>query len=527
MATEASDMRVLLLAPTARDGQASCSLLASAGVECILVNSIDELCAQAEIGAAAVIVPEEIVSGDVPATFAKMVKQQPVWSDLPIIVLSRSGAESPAVEMAMSSLGNVSLVERPVRVSTLMSLVRSALRARERQYQVRDHLTKQKLAEKQLREARETAEAANQAKDQFLAVLSHELRTPLSPVVMSVAAMENDPALPEELRSEVAMIRRNIELESRLIDDLLDLSRVSTGKLRLRMESVAIHDVLNYVFQVCTTDLIGKKLKLVTKLNARTDCVSGDSARLQQVFWNLLKNAIKFSSEGQTITVQTRNPRRDAIEVQISDQGIGIPAEVLPRLFNAFEQGNPNVTHQFGGLGLGLAISKAVLDLHGGNITAQSAGAGHGSTFTVQLTSIRTDCDDPKPIEQSDSGKNHNALRVLFVEDHVDTARVLTRLLTGLGYKVKTANNVAAALEFADAEKFDILISDIGLPDATGYDLMEQIRDRHGIKGIAMSGYGMETDIQRGKAAGFSDHVTKPISVAQLQAVIQRVVSSD
>jgi two-component system CheB/CheR fusion protein len=293
------------------------------------------------------------------------------------------------------------------------------------------------------------------------------------------------------------------------------------------MELVAIHEVLNYVFKVCATDLQNKKLVLKTKLDARTDCVNGDSARLNQVFWNLLKNAIKFSPEGQTIAVRTCNSQNGLIDVQISDNGMGIPPEVLPRLFNAFEQGNPNITHQFGGLGLGLAISKAVLDLHNGSITAESPGEGCGSTFTVHLANAAAPCEDSQPIEKSSNGENQRKLRVLFVEDHVDTARVLSRLLTGLGYQVKTANSVAGALQYADAEKFDILISDIGLPDATGYDLMEQIRARYGIKGIAMSGYGMESDIQRGKAAGFSDHITKPINVAQLQAVIHRVVSSD
>jgi signal transduction histidine kinase/CheY-like chemotaxis protein len=527
MTANVSDSRVLLLAPTARDGEASRALLASAGVQCVLVHSIEELCMQAEIGAAAVIVPEEAVAGEIPACFTRMIQQQPVWSDLPIIVLSRAGAESPAVELALSTLGNVSLVERPVRVSTLISLVRSALRARERQYQVREHLAQRKLAERELHEARETAEAANRAKDQFLAVLSHELRTPLSPVVMSIAAMENDPALPEEMRPDVAMIRRNIELESRLIDDLLDLSRVSTGKLRLRTESVAIHEVLKYVFEVCATDILSKKLNLVTHLDARLDCVTGDSARLQQVFWNLLKNAIKFSPIGETITVKTRNSQSGLVEVQISDNGVGIPADVLPKLFNAFEQGNPSITHQFGGLGLGLAISKAVIDLHSGSINAQSRGEGCGSTFTVQLANAEIPCEDAKPIAHSTSTNGKRMLRVLFVEDHVDTARVMSQLLNGLGYNVRTANTVAAALKCADAEPFDLLISDIGLPDATGYELMEQIRDRYKIKGIALSGYGMESDIQRGKAAGFSDHVTKPISVQQLQAVIQRVVSLD
>jgi two-component system CheB/CheR fusion protein len=405
-------------------------------------------------------------------------------------------------------------------------MVKSAIRARERQYQVRNHLAERKQAEQALQVARESAEAANRAKDQFLAVLSHELRTPLSPVLMCITAMEKDPTLAAPLHADVEMMRRNIELESRLIDDLLDLSRVTTGKLRLRIDHIALHEVLKYVFQVCESDLLAKELHLVRELDAADDQVMGDSARLQQVFWNLLKNAIKFSPRGQQILVRTSTPSPGRLKVEVRDYGVGIPADVLPRLFNAFEQGNPAVTHQFGGLGLGLAISKAVVDLHGGSIEATSQGRGYGATFSVELLAAEPGHDHRHGNGQFKSDANRQSLRVLFVEDHPDTANVMTRLLSSLGYQVRTANSVAAALQCAAAEKFDILVSDIGLPDASGYELMEQIRDRYRMKGIALSGYGMEGDVQRGKAAGFADHITKPVSVAQLQAAIQRVVRS-
>jgi signal transduction histidine kinase len=530
------DLRVLLLAPTPRDGEASRAVLASAGIDCVLCADVKVLCGETAAGAAAIIIPEEVVVAEASDRLAQMIRQQPVWSDLPVIVLTRQGIESPAGARALSTLGNVTLVERPVRVSTLVSVVRVAIRARQRQYQTRDHLAEHVRAEEAIREARDRAQAADRAKEQFLAVLSHELRTPLSPVVMALGAIEKDAALPEHLREPVAMVRRNIDLETKLIDDLLDVSRVASGKLRLRAEAVRLHELLRHVSEVCAEDAATKRLQVVTDFRATGDRVTGDPARLQQVFWNLLKNAIKFSEEGGRITLATREVEGGRVRVEVSDAGVGIPGDVLPRLFHAFEQGDPNVTRRFGGLGLGLAISKAVVDLHGGSIRAESDGAGKGARFVVELavgveeemeqeTRSRAAAAAAAAAMSAPGGGARKARtrRILVVEDHVDTQRVLSRLLAEAGYEVKSAGTVAAALKLAEAERFDLLVSDIGLPDKTGYELMEEMRRRHGVKGIALSGYGMEGDMQRSRDAGFVDHLTKPVDVEQLEAVIERV----
>jgi CheY-like chemotaxis protein len=319
------------------------------------------------------------------------------------------------------------------------------------------------------------------------------------------------------------MVRRNIDLETKLIDDLLDVSRVISGKLRLRMETVRLHEVLRHVLEVCEQDRACKALEVVTDLKASDDRVTGDSARLEQVFWNLLKNAIKFTPEKRRIIVRTRDVEGGRLRVEVIDSGVGIPADSLPRLFNAFEQGNAAVTHQFGGLGLGLAISKAVVDLHGGTIRASSDGVGSGATFSVELATAAPARNGDHAPAPSKATNGHHLPRVLLVEDHADTARALSRLLKNSGYTVQTASTVADALQLADAEKFDLVVSDIGLPDATGYDLMRALRDRHGIKGIALSGYGMDEDMRRSREAGFVDHLTKPINLPQLEAVIRRV----
>jgi two-component system CheB/CheR fusion protein len=510
--------RVLLLAPTTRDAQASRSVLSAAGIECTLCNGLDHLCAEIHAGAAAVIVPEEVVLADVAEQLHGALLRQPVWSDLPVIVLSRIGAESPGVAKALGTLGNVSLIERPARISTLVSLVATALRARDRQYQVRDLLEGE-------RTARTEADAANRAKDRFLAVLSHELRTPLSPVVLSITAMEADPALPEAFREEVSMIRRNVELEARLIDDLLDLSRVINGKLRLQRKPTSVHDLLRHVFQICAADLATKGLRLSADFCAGDPRVEADPARLQQVFWNLLKNAVKFTPEGGQIAV--RSTLRDGrLAVEVRDNGVGIPAEVLPRMFDAFEQGDiPQSWHE-GGLGLGLAISKAVVELHGGTIRAASGGPGQGASLVVEIPLARPVPETAEPaVDAAASAPRERKPRLLLVEDHADTARTLARLLRLAGYRVRTAGTVAEGLAAAAADRYDLLISDLGLPDASGHDLMRQVRALYGTPGIALSGYGMEEDVRQSLDAGFLEHLIKPINVDHLKAVLERVVA--
>lgn len=374
------------------------------------------------------------------------------------------------------------------------------------------------------------AETANHAKDKFLAVLSHELRTPLAPVVMTIHAIEVDPDLPVKFREDLAMVRRNIDLEVKLIDDLLDLSRITNGKLRLHLQVVSVHEVLGHAIQNSISATSGKRLHIRQELHATNDRVTADSTRLQQVFWNLLRNATKFTPEGGNITIHTSNPGNDGrLLVEIKDSGVGIAADNLPRIFDAFEQGDARVTLLFGGLGLGLAIAKAVVEMHGGTIIAASDGPDRGATFTVELDTASESMAKESPAPNSvlpTARQESRAWRVLLVEDHPDTSRTLARLLTVSGYDVKTAHTVASALQLAAAEPFDILVSDIGLPDATGYELMEEIRDRYGIKGIALSGYGMDDDMHKSREAGFVEHIIKPVNLAQLHAVIQRVTGS-
>jgi signal transduction histidine kinase/CheY-like chemotaxis protein len=369
--------------------------------------------------------------------------------------------------------------------------------------------------------------SANAAKDQFLALLSHELRNPLSPVIAMVGELEarapNDP----NVRQPLAVIRRNVELEARLIDDLLDVTRIAKGKLQLSFEVTSIHETLQRAYEICREDLVQKKIEFEFRLSAENDYVNGDPARLQQVFWNLIKNGVKFTSPGGKIIVETTNLSDDRIAIRTTDTGIGIGGEKIAKIFNAFEQGQSSITRKFGGLGLGLAISKAMVRAHGGTISVESEGAGKGATFSVILNTV------PAPVEvksvpparrpndeKTASRKGH----LLVVDDHHDTCLGMKMLLERRGYRITLAHSADQAIEKAQAEKFDLLISDIGLPDRSGYELMKELRAKNSLRGIALSGFGMENDINQARAAGFSEHLTKPINFDRLDEAIRSLL---
>ena len=374
------------------------------------------------------------------------------------------------------------------------------------------------------------AKAANQAKDRFLATLSHELRTPLTPVLAMVSGLECDPRLPGDVRGQLAMMRRNLELEARLIDDMLDLTRISSGKLELRRESADLGGILEHALQTMERDVAAKRLRIVTEISSQDCSLSGDIPRLTQVFWNLLHNAAKFTPEGGAITVRCDRRDGDWLVVEVTDTGMGIEAEALGHIFDAFDQGRPGMARRFGGLGLGLAISKAIVEMHGGSLTASSDGTNQGSTFTVRLPfSEAPAVKPPKAAAPAPEPRSPRlgSPHLLLIEDHVDTAMAMAELLRGLGYEITVAASVAAGLEAAErahsgsGRGIDLVISDLGLPDGNGLDLMRTLSGRYGLRGIALSGYGMEDDLQKSREAGFEKHVTKPVSLQALQAVLQ------
>jgi signal transduction histidine kinase len=394
--------------------------------------------------------------------------------------------------------------------------------------------------ERRLREA----EAASKAKDDFLAALSHELRTPLTPVLALVSALRKDERLAPDVRADMALIHRNIMLEARLIDDLLDLTKIARGKLELRLENFDLCPVLAHALHTCRdADTGGRNLLWEPALCPGPIPLLGDSARLTQVFWNILKNAAKFTPEGGKISVQAELEESAGakwVRVAIADSGVGIEPAALPRIFDAFEQGGRGVTRQFGGLGLGLAISRAIVDLHQGTITAASAGVGRGATFTVRLPCHQAALEPP-PAGGSSEGQpvrnTADSSHILLVEDHSDTALIMARMLRRAGFQVTQAISVADALAkvaavqgeldaSGRAHPVQLVVSDLGLPDGSGVDLMRQLRARHHLTGIALSGFGMEEDVRRSHEAGFTAHLTKPIDFNRLLGAIREQLAA-
>jgi PAS domain S-box-containing protein len=367
--------------------------------------------------------------------------------------------------------------------------------------------------------------AANRAKDHFLAMLSHELRTPLMPVLTTVQLLEADPTLSVEQRESLAVIRRNVEMEARLIDDLLDITRISRGKVELRHEVVDAHGTLKAALEISQAEIAAKQLEVSMGLWAVDHHVWADPARLQQVCWNIVKNAVKFTPKGGKISLRTSNEAGGRLKVDITDTGVGIDPETLPKLFDAFEQGERTTTRRFGGLGLGLTISKALVDMHCGTLTAASAGRDKGATFTLELATVAAEAIVSRDVAEMPVPFRKRNFQILLVDDHDDTLSMMARLLRSLGYDVKTAANVATALEVAAGEKFDLLISDLGLPDGNGVDIIKQVKTRYEIRGIALSGFGMDEDVRRSREAGFDEHLTKPVNFKVLDAMIRRLAS--
>ena len=640
--------RVLVLAPTRRDAEVTRDLLTREGLAAVVCGTLTELASAAREGAGALLLTDDVAESPQLPVLLEVLRDQPAWSELPLVLLAKSGAVSEAVVRLMNAVASVTLLERPVNIRTLLSAVNAAVRARRRQYQVRQQMEELQQAEAALREseerfremadhlpqlawsagpdgaiswynrrwyeytgttpeqmagwgwqsvhdpatlpavmerwtaslrsgapfemefalrgadgrfrwfltratpfrdsagrvvrwfgtntdvtdqrrlaesersARAEAERANRTKDQFLAVLSHELRTPLAPVVMAVSLMEKDASLPTTARQFLSMIRRNIELETKLIDDLLDLSRVANGKLQLDMRPVRLHALIHQVVEMCQPEATDKRVALRLDLAATDDRINADAARVQQALWNVLKNGVKFTPAGRAVHVRTHSDG-NRIAIDVRDEGVGIAPDILPRLFVAFEQGDAAVTRQFGGLGLGLAISKAIIDLQGGAIEATSPGAGMGSTFRITLPLTTDAALEPASVAPHEPRSMNGSVRVLVVEDHEDTARMLARLLQTWGYHVRVAHSVREALKTAADDEFDLVLSDIGLPDATGYDLMRQLRARHGLVGLCMSGFGMDDDHRQSREAGFAEHLVKPISPHQLGAALRRI----
>ena len=404
VASSDDELRILILAPTGIDAHFTADFLTKAEFSPRICDDVLDLCYEIGFGCGAIVLAEETLADISIRNLLSCLSAQPSWSDIPIILVTKGGEASSAQLRRLGTFGprgNVTLLERPFRPGTLVSTLETALRSRRRQYEARDFM-------ETVKQARDEAEMASRAKDAFLAALSHELRTPLSPALLIASEYAFDNQLPEDARQNFDIIRKNIELEARLIDDLLDLTRVTAGKLVLEREDVDVHQVLLDAVETVRGEIEKKDIQLDLHLSAEHSTINGDAVRLEQIFWNVLTNAVKFTPKNGTITVESFNVRRQnqnmELLIRVTDTGIGMTPEESARVFNAFVQGDHansnsngygNNRHRFGGLGLGLAISKNLVHLHSGTITAESAGRNQGATFSITLPLVGM--SEPRP----------------------------------------------------------------------------------------------------------------------------------
>jgi signal transduction histidine kinase/ActR/RegA family two-component response regulator len=518
---------VLVVAPSGQDAFLGAAALKGAAISTKICRNLDDLAGSFGEETQALLIAEEALAARQLPALLKRLREQPPWSDIPVIILSAPGAGDRNSGHALEIFGpaaNVSLLERPLRAVTLVAAVKAALRARRRQWEVRDLIIQRESALEAVNQAKIQAEEASRAKDQFLAVLSHELRTPLTPVLMMISSLQTDPRLSAEIKEDLGILRRNVELEALLIDDLLDLTRITHGKLQLNPQAIDVHTSIEHALAISAAELEQKQIRVSRDFAAQYHRASADSARLEQVFWNIIKNAVKFTPAGGELRISTVNLENDSdLVIDFTDSGIGVAPELVPHIFDAFQQGGHGVTSRFGGLGLGLAICKRVIELHGGEISVHSEGLNRGATFRIVLKTNKTQVIN-EPAETKPPARRRDAVTILLVEDHADTARILGRSLGLSGYRVDHAPDCASARELAERNAFDLVISDLGLPDGDGLELMRDLRSAHGLEGIALSGFGMETDIAAAKAAGFLEHLTKPINLDSLNAAIERLL---
>jgi signal transduction histidine kinase len=501
--TDARDERILVLAPLGRDGPLTYELLRRAGIEALCCPDMDALCREAVAGAAALLVSEEALDRHGTAKLLELIAAQEPWSDLPVILFttSSSPARRPTIE-GLAPFGNVTLLERPLQPVTMLSAARAALRARRRQYATRAELER-RLTEVALR-------------DQFLAMLGHELRNPLSAMMLAVELIERGATDPTR---HVAVIRRQGAHLARLVDDLLDVARVTQGKVRLRRRLVDLGEIVACCVQSARSAASARSIALELSPSDDPAWVLGDPVRLEQIVGNLVTNAIKYSAPGSTVRLSVATSADRAV-VRVEDDGVGIPAEVLPQVFDLFVQAERTLDRSHGGLGVGLTLVRRLTELHGGTVSAKSEGAGRGSEFVVELPLAQP--GEPVDDDSTSADPLVPARRVLVVEDNDDMRQLLAETVRGLGHSVDTASDGGEGLRRALASPPEVVLLDLGLPVLDGYEVARRLRDRFGeeIVLVAISGYGQPDDRRRAIAAGFDRHFTKPLTTGVLARLL-------
>jgi two-component system, sensor histidine kinase len=486
--------RVLVWAPP-RDGQLTCGFLADRGFACQTCGTWEELSLELKRGAGTLVIAGEFLTATSIERLESTLAAQPPWSDLPLLIVV--GGDTPMEQRdAIGSLGNVSLLPRPVAPDTLRAAVGAAVRGRRRQYQMRDLLHQRDEAERR--------------KDEFLAMLAHELRNPLAPLRTGLQLLRLEPP-PERMRQTHAMMDRQIGNLARLVDDLLDVSRITRRKIALKLRLLDVRDAVQQAVDAARHSASQKALHVDVSLSATPLIVSGDPVRLEQMIGNLLGNAIKYTPARGHIRV-TAHADAGSVVVRVRDTGVGISPDYLPHVFDLFTQSTRSLDRTQGGLGIGLTVVKLLAELHGGTAHISSAGPGRGTEASIRLpvaTSTAAVASEAPAVAPPHSQPR----RIVIIEDNVDSAEMLAQYLQIAGHDVLVAYDGHAGLQAAARHRPDVIICDIGLPGLDGYSVARHIRSDPTFERcllIAITGYGDVADRERTRLAGFAHHLTKP-----------------
>lgn len=522
---ENPENRVLVYMPTGRDAALVCMTLKKAGIDALACADLRELETNMISGAGAILIAEEVLQNGTYEHLVESFDRQPIWSDIPVVLFAISAQNSERLLETVGTRINATIVERPIRITMLISAVRGALRARERQYQARDLL--------------DQLEQADHQKDLFLATLSHELRTPLNSMLGWIQLLRGEDSRPHvDENHALAVIERNARAQSEMISDILFVSRVITGKLTLNLEPIDLIAVVKAAIDVMLPSIEAKEIQLNTSFDSNVNQAKGDPDRLPQVFLNLLSNAIKFTPEKGRIDVSIRD-KINQIEVEIRDSGQGIKPEFLPFVFERFRQADNSYTREVGGLGLGLAIVRHLVELHGGTVSVHSEGINRGAAFTVILPVSETPETLPNGKEENNRAFQKTAnketldgVRILLVEDDEDSCEMLKIMFEHSGMQTTAVDSAAKALEIIKQLKPDVLISDVGLPGEDGYALLRKIRQLSAENGgltpaIALTGYASLQDRSLAFEAGFQEHLSKPVDIDKLIQLVKGVLNRD
>jgi len=521
---DAASQRVLVVPATARDGAAVQEVLGGARIDCTILPDLSALAAEMPAGAGALVLTDRALGQPEIASVLAALEMQPDWSDLPVVLMAPTAQLSPRVGTVLTRLTNVTMLDRPTSVRTLTSAVLAALRARRRQYQLRDQIQALRAAEEALR-------AADRRKDEFLATLAHELRNPLAPLRSALEVIGR--ARPGEPRMGdlLALMERQMGVMVRLIDDLMDVARITSGKVVLQRERVDLRTSVEAALEIVRPAIEAAGHALEEDLPRHPVWITGDPTRLAQAIGNLLSNAVKYTPDRGRITLRLTAEGGEAV-LCVEDDGVGIPPSQLSGVFDMFAQINRTLDRAQGGLGIGLALVRHLVELHGGRITAASGGVDRGCLFTIRLplrTEARADGMAPRaPVEPE--VPRHKPLRILVIDDNRDAADTLALLLDTEGHATRVEYGGAAALQAAAEFEPEVIFCDIGLPGMTGHEVAGRLRaDGPGAAAVlvAVTGWGTDEDKRRTREAGFDHHLTKPVSVEMLHEILGSIESGE